>query len=243
MSKSGKMIAVWGSRDSGKTMLSVKLALELAKKQMESLIVLTDINAPDLKCILPFTKDLKSMGSIWTLPEIDETAIYNACMVTPSEYICLMGYTSGENAFSYSDSTKDNVYKVYEEMKNMVDYVIVDCVPNLAYNMLTAVALETSDKVIRLGEADIKSFSFFDSNLPLLRDNRYGKENHLRVTGKVISNQANDVATNYLGCDVELPYTEELKLQMMEGKVFHAVSDVGYNAGVKKIAERIIEGV
>lgn len=240
-SKNGKLIAVWGSRDSGKTTLSVKLANELAKKQMESLIVLTDVNVPNLKCILPFEKEIKSMGNVWITQDADENAIYNACMVTPSEYICLMGYAPGENAFSYSDSTKNNVFKIYEEMKTMVDYVIVDCVPNLAYNMLTAVALEVADKVIRLGEADVQSFSFFDSSLALLKDPRFEAEEHIKVLGKVRSTQPVEAAASYLGCDVELPYVEEFKQQMMEGKLFDSVSSPQYNAGVTKLLDHLLK--
>lgn len=238
-SKSGKMIAIWGSSGAGKTTLSIKLAMELSKKQLESLVILTDINAPDLKVILPFEKDLKSMGYLWTRQDVDENDIYNACTTTKSEYICLMGYTQGENAFSYSDSTKDNVFKVYEEMKSIVDYIIVDCVPNLAYNMLTAVALETADHVIRMGEAKAKSFSFFDSNLPLLIDSRYEKESHIRILGKVKSEQSIEVAKNYLGCDLQLPYIDSVEKQMMEGKLFSPLNDSSYDAGVRQIVERI----
>lgn len=234
-SKNGKMIAVWGSRDAGKTTVSVKLALNLAKQQKESLVVLTDVNAPDMKCILPVSKELKSMGNVWVMPDVDEATIYNSCVVTPSEYICVMGYTPGENAFSYSDSTKENVFKVYEEMRSIVDYVIVDCVPNLAYNMLTAVALETADNVVRIGEATTKSFSFFDSNVPLIVDNRYEKENHIRVLAKTKTTQPVEIASNRIGNDIELPYSEEVALQMMEGKLFTTCSDSVYNAGIDKI--------
>lgn len=238
-SKNGKLVAVWGSQGVGKTSLSVKLALELAKKQLETLIILTDINAPDLKVIMNDEKELKSMGPLWTKQDVDENDIYNACVVTKSEYICLMGYMPGENAFSYSDSTKDNVFKIYEEMKSIVDYVIVDCVPNLAYNLLTMVALETADCVVRMGEAKTKSFSFFDSNLPLIVDGRFEKESHIRILGKVKSEQAVEVAENYLGCDIKLPYSESLEKQMMEGKLFSAINDKNYDTGIKKVVERI----
>lgn len=235
--KNGKIVAVWGSGGVGKTTLSVKLALEFAKMQRESLIILTDVNAPDMKVILPFEEELKSMGQIW-MQDVDEDDIYNVCVTTKSEYICLMGYTQGENAFTYSDCTKENVYKVFEEAKSIVDYVIVDCVPNLAYNMHTAVALETADYIIRMGEATRKSFSFFDSNMQLLADGRYSKE-HIRVLGKVKSEQAVEVAKNYLGCTIELPYSESINAQFMEGKLFSPVSDAKYEEGLKRIVEQI----
>ncbi|SFR77677.1 AAA family ATPase [Anaeromicropila populeti] len=246
MNKSGKMVAIWGSGNVGKTTTSIKLALALAKKQKESIILLTDINAPDLKCILPGSKELKSMGEIWNMPNLDETALYEKCVVTPSESICMMGYAPGENAFSYSDSTKENVFRVYEEMRTIVDYVIIDCVSNLAYNMPTAVALEIADYVVRIGEATTKSFSFFDSNLPLLVDSRYGKENHIRVLSKVTSEQPVEVAVNYLGCDLKLPDVKEIKKQGMEGTLFDKLSGkdgTAYDAGIQKIASLVCQEV
>ncbi|SES65236.1 AAA family ATPase [[Clostridium] polysaccharolyticum] len=238
-SKNGKLVAVWGSSGAGKTTFAINLALALAKKQLESLVILTDINAPDLKVLLPFEKDLKSMGYLWTRQDADKTDIYNACVVTKSEYICLMGYTKGENAFSYSDYTKDNVFRIYEEMRTMADYVIVDCVPNLAYNMLTTVALETADCVVRMGEAKKKSFSFFDSSLPLLADSRYEREKHIRLLSKVKSDMPIEIAKKYLGCDLELPYIEEAQKQMMEGMLLSGIKDPCYVAVIKEIAERI----
>lgn len=241
MNKTGKMVAVWGSSGSGKTTFSINLALELAKKQIESLVILTDINAPDLKVILPFEKDLKSMGYLWTRQDVDKTDIYNACVITKSEYICLMGYTKGENAFSYSDYTKENVFRIYEEMRTMVDYVIVDCVPNLAYNMLTTVALETADSVVRMGEAKKKSFSFFDSNLPLLADSRFEKDKHIRILAKTKNDMPVEAAEKYLGSELKLPYVSEAQKQMMEGKLLSRIKDMGYAGTVKEVVERIVK--
>lgn len=216
----GKMIAVWGSGGSGKTTAAVKLAALLAEKKKEVILVLTDIIAPDMSVLLPFAKDTRSMGHIWALPSNTDT-ILKALVTTKSDYIGILGYKNGENVFSHPDYSKENIMDIYTKLKTMADYIIVDCVPEFAYNVLTTVALELADQVIRIGEATTKSFSFFDANLPLLTDSRYKAEQHIRVLSKVKSIQAKEAAlSHYGGVLVELPYTEELETQMLEGELF-----------------------
>ena len=78
----GKIIAVWGSSNSGKTTTAAKLGMRLASMKKDVLIVLTDITAPDMNVLLPFEKDNCSMGDIWSSPDCNTESIYNSCMVT-----------------------------------------------------------------------------------------------------------------------------------------------------------------
>ncbi len=238
----GKMIAVWGSGGSGKTTTAVKLAALLAEKKKEVILVLTDIIAPDLSVLLPFAKDMRSMGHIWALPCNTDT-ILKSLVTTKSDYIGILGYKNGENVFSHPDYAKENILDIYTKLKTMADYIIVDCVPEFAYNVLTTVALELADSVIRLGEATTKSFSFFDANLPLLTDSRYKVEQHIRVLTKVKSNQAKEAAlSHYGGVLVELPFTEELETQILEGELFTLSSSKGMK-NITNSLDHIIQAV
>lgn len=238
---SGKMISVWGNNSSGKTTLASQLACQLADTNHEVILVLTDITAPDMKVILPYEKNTRSMGDIWSMPDCSIEAIYKACVVTESDNICLLGYRNGENVFTNPDYTKDNILDVFLKLRNLVDYVIVDCVSEFPYNVLTTVALEMSDKVIRLGEATPKAFSFFDSNLPLLLDSRYKVNQHIKVLSKVKSSQPKEAAIDhYGGIDAVLPYSEVIERKMMEGELLSLTNvrnSKDYNSGILKIIE------
>lgn len=239
----GSMIAVWGSGDSGKTTMAVKLASMLADMKKEVIVVMSDISAPDMKVILPHEKDTRSMGEIWSMPECSVDDIYKSCVVTKSDYICLLGYQNGENVFSNPDYTKENIMNVLMMLKSMVDYVIVDCVSEFAYNVLTTVALELADHVIRLGEATPKSFSFFDANLALLMDSRYKRDQHIKILSKVKSYQAREAAISHFGgVQMVLPFIEEIEYQMLAGDLFNIEinkSNRAYYSGLNKIIQMI----
>jgi MinD-like ATPase involved in chromosome partitioning or flagellar assembly len=217
----GTIIAVWGNNGSGKTTLSIKLASKLAAMKKEVIVILTDITAPDMSVILPKEKKTRSMGSIWSTPDCSIDAIYKSCVITDSDYICLLGYKNGENVFSNPDYTKDNIVDVLTKLTTIVDYVIIDCVSDFPYNVLSTVALEVADKVIRLQEATSKAFSFFNSNMNLLLDSRYRCNEHIKVLSKIKPGQAKDTAIHHFGGGhLELPYLEEVERQMLEGELF-----------------------
>ena len=239
----GKLIAVWGNKSSGKSTLAAQLACQLAAKNYEVILVLTDITAPDMKVLLPHEKHTRSMGNLWSMPDCSIEAIYKACVVTDSDNICLLGYRNGENVFTNPDYTKDNIMDVFMKLKSMVDYVIVDCVAEFAYNVLTTVALEMADNVLRLGEATPKAFSFFDSNLSLLLDSRYKSEQHIKVLSKVKSFHPKELAiSHYGGVDVELPFIEAIEKKSIEGELLQLINDKSaksFNAGLNKIIGQI----
>lgn len=241
-----KMIAVWGSKGVGKTTTAVKIATKLAELKKEVILVLTDITAPDVHILLPTLKDREytSMGHLWSNIDCKIDMIYKACITIESKYIGILSFKRGDNVFSYPDYAKDNIVDLFMKLKKMADYVVVDCVDVFTYSTLTTVALEMADKVIRLGEATTKSFSFFESNLPLLQDSRYKSSQHYKVLSQVKSYQAREVATLfYGGVQSELPYVEEVELQMLQGELFKECNQKmfqDYNQGLDKILQHIM---
>jgi MinD-like ATPase involved in chromosome partitioning or flagellar assembly len=245
MMTDGKIIAVWGSSNSGKTTTAAKLAVKLASMKKDVLIVLTDITAPDINVLLPFEKETCSMGDIWSTPDCSVDSIYNSCMVTNWDNICILGYKTGENVFSYPEYTKESIIGTFLFLKGLVDYVIVDCISSFAYNVLSTVALEIADEVVRLGEATPKSFAFFHSNLSLLTDSRYRVSRHIKVLSKAKDYYAKEAAVNIMGgIDAELPYVEEIEYQMLTGDLLIEETQnnrKNYNSGIDAIIQRITD--
>lgn len=241
----GKLIAIWGSKGSGKTTAAVKVAAKLAEMKKETILILTDILAPDINVLMPARKDINSMGDLWSTPDCSIDTILKACNVTDSKYLAVLSYKSGENIFSHSEYTKENIMDIFMKLKTVADYIIVDCVEAFPWNVLTTVSLELADKVIRLGEATLKSFSFYDSNLLLLKDSRYKIDQHYKVLAKVKSNQAKDISISHFGgVQSELPFVNELEKQMLEGELFKQTDSremKQYNEGILRILN-FIEG-
>lgn len=241
----GKLIAIWGSKGSGKTTTAVKVASKLAEMKKETILILTDILAPDINVLMPARKDINSMGDLWSTPDCSIDTILKTCNVTDSKYLAVLSYKSGENIFSHSEYTKENIMDIFMKLKTVADYIIVDCVEAFPWNVLTTVSLELADKVIRLGEATLKSFSFYDSNLLLLKDSRYKIDQHYKVLAKVKSNQAKDNSISHFGgVQSELPFANELEKQMLEGELFKQTDSremKQYNEGILRILN-FIEG-
>ena len=52
VNKQKQMLAVWGSPGAGKTVVAVKLALELSKRKKNVVLVFTDVTAPTLPAVV-----------------------------------------------------------------------------------------------------------------------------------------------------------------------------------------------
>ncbi|MBR3772700.1 MAG: AAA family ATPase [Clostridium sp.] len=241
-SKEGKIIAVWGSVGSGKTTLSSQLALALAEKNKEVLVVYTDNITPVVPVLIPSQKEQISMGALWSNPECSSDTILKSCVFTSSKHVCVLGYKGTEDAFSYPDYIKENVYRILMEMKALADYVIVDCVSYAVYNILSTVALEIADNVLRVGEASLKSFSFFDSNLAMFTDSRYQTDEHIRILSKIKSFQPKELAKARLSTSYELPYEFDIECSMLEGTLLSRRIGGVYGEQMNKIRTALMEG-
>ena len=105
----GKLIAVWGSPGSGKTTFSVKLAEALNSRSKKSaghktLVVFTDLTSPVVPVVFPNRKseDIYSLGSVLVKTDLSPNVIFsNTMFIKDRSDLGYLGYTAGENKFSY----------------------------------------------------------------------------------------------------------------------------------------------
>ena len=85
------LLAVWGSPSSGKTTVAVKLAKYIAEQKKNVVLVLCDMVAPMLPCILPASEleCERSLGTILGSTHVTETILKSNLM------------TLKKNQFSY----------------------------------------------------------------------------------------------------------------------------------------------
>ncbi len=241
-----KIIAIWGNPNSGKTTLSIKLALELEKMGKRVMVIMAEANTPGISTILPFmdTKD-KSLGEVLSSVEVTQESILKKCMTLEKhKNIALMSYLHGENLRTYADYGKDRTLDFFILMRHLADHIIVDCSSYFHHDLLTRAALELSDKVVRLTTPDLKAVSFFDALMPLLAERKFGVEHHLKVLSNVKPQYPKDiVASRFGGIGMELPYTSELENQHLEARLFENLTDKSslfYNMEVKKLVGVIL---
>ena len=128
-----KVITVWGSPGSGKSMFCCILAKALTRDKQKAIIINADISVPMLPVWLPeqMIETGASIGHVLTSVDIDTTLVASKVTVLKSyPFIGLMGYTAGENPLSYPEIRYEMVLRLIESAAKLVDFVICDCSSN-----------------------------------------------------------------------------------------------------------------
>lgn len=248
MNANNQMLAVWGGPGAGKTVTAVKLAMELAVHKKNVVILMCDFTAPAPQTLLPNTAtDGKSLGELLALPSISQEAILSRCIpFGKSPYVSLLGYKSGDNAFSYAKYAKERAIDLITLLRHVADYIIIDCESAFFFDVLSAVALENADAVLRLYACDLKSLSYFTSALPLLADGRYASARHIKALSMVKPGQDSGEYQNaFGGVPYSLPYVPELEEQFYAGRLADELCTKparAYNAAVRDIVGNALLG-
>lgn len=229
------IISIWGSVASGKTLLSTRLGVSLAKQKKKVLIIYTETMAVDIAWVYPKEKEFVSMGEIW---QQDVEDIYRYCMTVPHyKNMAYLSYKPSENMFSYPVFTKFNVAKLLSELQEIFEYIIVDCVSDISSNMITTVALEMADVVYRLAGTGMKDCFFFDSNLSLIADSRFNSSRHIMVLSNTKCYEPVHIYRNkYPNIRYELEFDEKLYFHVLEGGAIEMINSK-YDKTVTKMIQ------
>lgn len=244
--KNNQIIAVWGNPSSGKTVTSIKIARELALRKKNVILMFCDTIAPDLMMVLPDKNtDEKSLGSLLSAPEITQEKILSKCItLDKNEYISLLGYSQGENSFTYAKYAKDRAVDLLILLRHIADYVVVDCSAFFISDLLSVTAIELADSVIRLSNCNLKALSYFNSSLPLLADRRFNTDKHIKVLSKVKADEPSELmAEKYNGVMHELPYIEEIAEQYLTGRLFGTLESkqsIKYTQTIQQIITSVL---
>lgn len=219
----GGILAVWGSPGSGKTSASVKVAKHLADQKRNTVLVLCDMTAPMLPCVCP-PSELEcdhSLGSILAAAHVSEPLIkHNLVTLKKNSHLTLLGMKKGENEYTYPPYSEVQAKELFDGLREIAPFVVVDCGSYIANDILSAVALMEADSVLRLANADLKSVSYLSSQLPLLRDGKWDADKQYKVASNVKPWQAGEQTGQALGSvTFTLPYSRELEDQYLAGNL------------------------
>ena len=100
-----------------------------------------------------------------------------------------------------------------------------------------------ADTVIRIATPDLKSMSFFASQLPLYGDSCFQTQQHiigLNITESELCLPVQECRTHYRNVSFVLPYCRQIKTQMLNGEMLSPVLNKKYRAKLKKITEKVV---
>lgn len=205
----GKVITVWGSPGSGKSMFSCILAKALTRDKRKAIIINAEISVPMLPVWLPeqIIQTNASVGQVLSSVEIDTTLVASHVTVLKSyPFIGVMGYSAGENPLSYPEVKYAMVLQLVNAAARLVDFVILDCSSNMT-NVFTPAAIESGDLVIRILTPDLKGVNYLKAHQPLLGDGRFHYDQHMTFAGMARPFHALDEMGHIIGgWDGLLPY-------------------------------------
>lgn len=243
----GKIIAVWGSPNSGKTTFATKLATAIYDNYQATVIVLyTDLETPVLPVIFPNEKseDVGSVGIPLSKAEIEKDDIIRNLVVTKErQNFGFIGYHTGDNKFTYPKYGRAKAEALLNVLCSLADYVIVDCTSNLENNVLSAVAIELAEQIIRLASPDLKSISFLISQLPVYIDAKYRLPEHIQginTPNEDVFMPIEETKTHLKDVRFSVPYSSDIKIQMQKGALLEPTNDKRFESRIKEIAGKVV---
>ena len=242
----GGVLAVWGSPGSGKTTVAVKIAKYLSDRNKNVVLLLCDMTAPMLPCICP-PSELeceKSLGSVLAATHVTAPLIkHNLVTLKKNSYLTILAMKKGENEYTYPPYEQTQATELLGELREIADFIVVDCGSYIANDILSAVALMEADSVLRLAGADLKSVSYLSSQLPLLRDSKWDADKQYKTASNVKPQQAGEQIGQALGSVAfTLPHSQELEEQYLAGNLLADLSLKDSRAFRKEI-EKIVKEV
>lgn len=222
-SENGGILAVWGSPGAGKTTVAVKLAKHIADQKRNTVLLLCDMVTPMIPCICPASEleCEKSLGSVLAAAHVTETLVKNNLITLKRNgHLTVLGMLKGENEYTYPPYAETQARELLDSLQKIAPFVVVDCSSHIAADILSAVSLMEADSVLRLAGCDLKSVSYFSSQLQLLKDKEWEAERQYKAASNIKPHEAGAELEAALGNVVfQLPHSQELGSQYLAGKL------------------------
>lgn len=244
-----RVLAVWGSPACGKTTIAAKIAGYIADKGFDVALLLCDTDAPPLP-LLASPSDIeteKSLGSILAAARITENLVMqNAITFKKNKHIVAFGLIKGENSFSYPKYTQVQAKDLIYTLRDIADFVVIDCSCHLSDDILSTVSLIEADCVLRLINCDLKSISYLSSQLPLLADSRFKSDKQLKAANNVKSIHSRENIEQIIGgVTFTVPHSDLVERQYLEGELLKDTpvkrESKEFRVMIEQIAEEVFE--
>ncbi len=216
-----KIIAVWGSPGSGKTITAVKIAKMLSKMKKNTLIVGCDTESPLLPLLMPARKNAPSLGDLLALPSITGLTVLQHCVpCDKNDNLAVLSYCKGENIRTYPEYSLQRAGDFISMLYETADFIVIDCTSHITIDMLTATALEKADVTFKVVNPTIKSISYIQSQKPLLQPSKFRYASQINIINNIMPDQDVAPVIDFLGNSAYcLPNVPALTNQFDSGKL------------------------
>lgn len=238
-----KFIAVCGSPDSEKTVTALKLAQEIYITTGNRVLFFSpDLTVPIMGYLFPHCKesDLYSVGKVFDNTDIyKEDVLRNIVTVKSMADFGYLGFKTGENKYTYPRPTEDKILQLFSCMRELAEYIIVDCVSDMS-DLISSMAKSEADIIVQIMSPDLKCMAYYASNA----------EQFTTVSGrllKVMTVNENDiflpseeVSSYFQKAEFTLPYSLALKKQSYNGTLSQRLSDSKYKSVMHSIVKAVL---
>ena len=239
-----KFIAVCGAPGSGKTSVALKLAQELyhLTDRAPILVFSPDLQVPSLGYIFPHRKasELYSIGKVLEQTDVYREDVLKHTVTTKEmEGLGYLGYKAGENKYSYPRPTEDKVQQLFSCMRELADFVIVDCSSDRT-DLLSAMARNEADVVLQVTSPTLKTMCYYASNADQFESLSNSALQIMNIQDKDIYLPLQEVNNHFKGIPYMLPYCQGIKQQAITGTLSQMLTDRAYRSAARDIAKAVM---
>ena len=231
---SAKIITVWGSPSSGKTILALALGARIADDKKNVIIFNGDKLIPGLSVYFPNGKftSADSIGPLLMSNRYSDVELAQRVKLhEKTDFLAFMGLSAAENYITYHEFTKESVVRMINKLSPQTDYIIIDGTSNPLENMVTLTGLEISDAIIRTMTPDTKGIAYTKAAQNVYRDERFRFDEHMKMLGNVKNISPETEIMSVMGnFDFTLNYSYEVESKMIAGEL---MSSFGRSDGIR----------
>ncbi|WP_317367361.1 hypothetical protein [uncultured Tyzzerella sp.] len=240
-----KSILMWGSANSGKSVLSTLIAKKLAERNKDKnvVVVYTDEITPMTNCFFSNSsfENLESLGVLFTPIKVTSELVFSN-LTTLKKYnnLALLGFKNCENYAQYPQCSEDIAKQLIRLLNKEFDYIIIDGSTSFIYNQLTSVAFSEVDLCIKLCMQELKSASYFGSNEAFLDTVDINIKKEIVLLNKIDERGIYDEVFNKVnGYNYKLKYSKDLNDIVEKGNLLLDIKDNEFNNQLNNLIKEV----